>query len=472
MPNFYVAQQNTFNGDGTTPDAATFDGGVGASNDFINAAALTPAYGSIVEDDTLHVRAYGSDPRLLEWDVTASARVLIKVKKTIVDIHGAIWMDSTGYFVIGTPHASYGLQLTVSYSYARGLAQSTDSINSYAGQDFLIVNNAVMEDYYMYSAATGITTNTHCNVGLSGIRNLFIRAVFDIGRASTYKLFFDPPRGARLIFKGCTLDITRTAAGYFRLFGSGTEYGSPVFECKGLKILGAHLLNDFMSISSTSKVIAADYVMEELHVDYDFARQVPENSWQGKELHIGGYDGKFGFRHESPQHIAVWRAGQNFPTLNALLPDGVTPWSVRVLPATILSADAVATLTSMKKRVPTPDSVQSVTTELTIKDVYTNPLDDEWWATVTYTDTTGAIRVEDTKGVGAPLTASTAQWNPLSLGIVAYGPNTYYRYKLVLVTEHPVKQDTLLTVAVSSTRPSTTSNDFYFVCPDITLVTV
>ena len=60
MPNKYIRHGETFNGNGTSPDAATVDGGAGAWNNinvFTNATAPNYGGGALVGGDVVNIRS-------------------------------------------------------------------------------------------------------------------------------------------------------------------------------------------------------------------------------------------------------------------------------------------------------------------------------------------------------------------------------------------------------------------------------
>jgi hypothetical protein len=474
MANFYVAQQDTFNGDGTTPAFATVDGGVGASNDFVNAVSLTPTYGAVAEDTHIHLKAYGSDASLYEWDYDTSVGILNVLVHTItVDMDGAIWGDSTGYFVIGTTASANGVYFNV-YNKGRiyGIAFSTNDTGTYAGQNGIAVRGAIMEKFYLYSkTATG--NYSHFSFALGGYRTRFIDCYFDFGRTSVSNTVFAVSRGKRLTFEGCVFDLRRLPPNmYTRLFSVGDSYGNCIYNItKGSKVLGAQLVGSYWAVGNAG--MGSDFIIDDMHFDVEFPRQIPESWNETKHFYVGGYDGAFGFRYETSRSISVWRQNQNFPTLNALLPDGVTPWSVRVLPATILDdVWATADVTSMKKLSGSVSESKTITVELILNDVFIDPLDSQWWVELAYKDTEGTTHLLSSEGMGTSLTPSLAQWNPLSNGHVPYGVNTYNRYKMVITTPTSVGANTIVSATVYSNKPSITTEDFYFVCPDLTIAGV
>lgn len=458
MANFYVAQQNTFNGDGTTPDAATVDGGVGASNDILLAMTGAPAYGSISFGDIVHVRAYGSDPTSVS-DVTLLATITISTKIK-VDMAGLIWPGSSGHFVVEINN--YAIHLTLNADTSGLAVLATTLGNGSSGLGFLAFGtNTTTDNFYSYSPVSG----GHCTFSfLTGatVRNSY----FDIGTASSYSPLFNVARGQLIQLESTIIDVTRVAASGVRLLTLGDSYGEILVKTKGVIVAGAENLSYVYNGGVTT--IGSDHFLEDVYFYNDLPRQIPESITNKTTVYISGYDGEYGFRREDSRCISTWRKGENYPTLNALLPDGVTGWSIKVLPATIVSLDYPAELASIKKAVNlSADSLLDVSVEIVINESYSSPLDTDWWMDVHYTDATGIPRTESTQGAGDPLVSSLAQWNPLNLGQVPYGPNNYDRFALKATTAHLVKKGTTVCATVYSSRPSAISSDFYFLCPDI-----
>lgn len=467
MSTFYVDTSQPFNGDGTAPTPATSDGSAGASNDVANALKGTPAHGAIVAGDIVWLRAFGTDPSVA-GDVSISESLTMLDGLTVkADSQGEVWAGSAGSFVIERPNYNafkFGSGLTA------GVSLRYVSFATYEGLWTLrTANNAQVVDNVIWTIERH-TSNAHFEINL-GDRSRFRNAYFDLGRGSSYRSLFTINRARTSVLEGCTLDFRRNAVsnGVY-LAPRGDSYGPSALDLQNCRVLGADKLTTLLSQSNSSD--ASDFPTNWRNVQFDYDPSIalaPHAEYQST-FDVSGTDGQFGFIHETNQCRTTWRKNENYPTLNALLPDGKTPWSIRVLPFSIVDSEHPATFNPLLKNYRADVAArQRVRVELVIKESYANPQDDEWWIEVAYYDDQGQLRTESTRGSGAPLDSSAALWNPMAGSRVVYGPNNYDRYKVESETSHPIAPESLVSVALKSSRPSVVEGDYYFVCPDFVL---
>lgn len=463
MASFYVDTSQPNNGDGSSFSPASSAGAVGASNDLVSALKGTPAYGSIAAGDVIHVRAFGTDPKLA-GDISATGALACMANIDVqVDVTGQIWPGSTGYIVIERPDLTrftYPLR-------SKGIALRFTSTATYDGIGVIAYPDGVVErDGYIWTAPRHVA-NAHFQLLTAG-RGRVLGTVFDIARGSNYRSFLSVSRGRLFELSGCVLDYRRNSlSNGIYLFDRADSYGAMPVSMKGCQLLGVDKVARLFAQGGSANPTDYEAIWLDTSFDYDPEPTLARSAANGSRLLVTGSDGQFGFIEETCRCRATWRNNQNYPTLNALLPDGVTPWSVRVLPYQEVGPLSPAQFSRFKKDFRSLiDKEQIITLELVIKDTYANPLDNEWWIEVAYTDSAGNRHYESSIGAGAPLAASSAVWNPMSGSNVTYGPNNYGRFQLSLSTRHAIAAGSLVSVGVLSSRPSQVDTDYYFVCPD------
>jgi hypothetical protein len=184
-------------------------------------------------------------------------------------------------------------------------------------------------------------------------------------------------------------------------------------------------------------------------------------------------NGSRDFSTDLPVGFAEWSSSRNFPKLNATLPDGVTKWSLRLVP-TQLAANISATdpFQSPKMEVVNSfgtDAVRTITCEMALEQSLT-------WTTanislaVTYMDSTGVMRYEDTyDSAGSALATSTSTWSAESGGQVTFddGGTVYCnKRKLAITTAHSVEAGSVMTVWINVHTSVNDTAKSIFVCPE------
>jgi hypothetical protein len=114
------------------------------------------------------------------------------------------------------------------------------------------------------------------------------------------------------------------------------------------------------------------------------------------------------------------------------------------------------------------DGVRTIRAEILLPNDYGTPNNDDFYMVASYQDTSDIGRTQSSApppfGV-APLQAGSAVWTYTAL----YTDAGYTAWKLELITEHPVKQNTPVFVAVLMTKGRITSADELFVDPAIVI---
>jgi hypothetical protein len=164
-----------------------------------------------------------------------------------------------------------------------------------------------------------------------------------------------------------------------------------------------------------------------------------------------------------------WRAGQNYPTLTALLQDNSTGFSYKVYPQ-YTDVGFPTLLPLVSKYFTDTAATKTITVELLISNNYTNPKQNQWWLELEYvkdSDSTIAYQTsyEIVPVAGATnLASSTAAWSATT-----YGATSYTKYKIVLTTSAAIKQNTFIKAKVFSNYKAPSTSDFYFVDPELNI---
>jgi hypothetical protein len=196
-----------------------------------------------------------------------------------------------------------------------------------------------------------------------------------------------------------------------------------------------------------------------------------------RSITIAGSIGAQDFSVDYSRGFVEWNSQLSFPTLNAKLVDGVTPWALRVQPTTQganISALAPLELPAVSKVNSLADGLRTVTVELAIEESLS-------WnrsnisLSVSYQDTNGSIQqLSSYEPSGAPLDTSSAVWSQESGGQVTFsnGGTIYHdKYRIALTTPAyaPMASGTVVHCYVQVHTPVTTAVQSVFVDPEIVI---
>lgn len=146
---------------------------------------------------------------------------------------------------------------------------------------------------------------------------------------------------------------------------------------------------------------------------------------------------------DSVQGYIDWTSTLGFPTLNAKLLDGVTPWSIRIIPSAASRAVDYFNMLEVPrigKFNTLGDNPLTVTVNLCIEESLSWTKKDVS-ILVSYIDTSGVIQTIDSwDRLGSPLTASSATWSSEVAGKVAHfpGPILHNKFSFSVSTPTPV----------------------------------
>lgn len=179
---------------------------------------------------------------------------------------------------------------------------------------------------------------------------------------------------------------------------------------------------------------------------------------------------------DSTRGLVVWNSSTSQPTLNAVLPDGSTKWSIRMVPSTVSGnlTDTVFLETPRIVKINTlADGARTFTVEFCVSDQITLTLRTASLQ-VSYLDVNGNLIIIDTwdRTAGA-LTTSSSTWSQESTGKVTYSHNSttlyHNKYKMTLSTPSGCNLPNGAEVSFVFRVHATVADDskFVFVDPDI-----
>lgn len=173
-----------------------------------------------------------------------------------------------------------------------------------------------------------------------------------------------------------------------------------------------------------------------------------------------------------------WNSALSFPTLNAKLPDGVTPWSIRLRPSPTAgrySGSRSLRSTELVKYNTLGASRMRITLEVCVAKGFT--LNSSTLSlSGSYRESSGGIVGFDTSdGTGQPLSPSDASWTQVQVDpsdeqprvTFSQGGTLYFdRYKVVYETPTPVAEGSAITVIVQVSQTAISVTDMLFIDPE------
>lgn len=471
MADKYIWHGATFSGDGTSPNAATSDGGVGAWNNINISEGTAPAFGTLVAGDTVYIRSKDAAGADITRTMTAAvnfgstAATVVAFITWVID-NGVVWPGVDG--TITYTHASNFLftirannRLVCRRRGAHRLINT--AANPAAGAFLLALSGEAFGIGIDASAKTGTNEYQAVNLlddahlesplivwGVQGGISVSSRGLIQLSSASKKMMLVDPDIELRSsgpgfsVFRSISRGMLTVIGG--RVWGAGATTGQALFT-------GA-TQSRFRSIGLR------------------FPRQMdvvpPANvglSIAPAEVEVIGCDDGVGGHIDREWGYATSRTDANPPTLQAWLPDSLnTPWAWRVYPKT--ASDLYPLHLSAAKMIQGVSGVKTITQEILVAS--TMPANrSKLWLTVEYIDdATGEPRHLTTRDWGGgAIEGSSANWSSTVWGVVSFN-----KHKLSVVTPTPVKQNSIVLATLWSTLTSASADDIYFVDPDFGVI--
>ena len=470
MPNKYIRHGETFNGNGTSPDAATVDGGVGAWNSLnVLDSFAAPNYGggSLTAGDTVYIRskdAGGADiTRTLAASVTlGNASATYASRITWIIDGGTVWSGIDGVIKYTSASSSYAVTLRtlnnlISEKQSRLVIENT--LVS-ANQTYLLTtqNNYVKNikiDWVLGTAFNGNKAILQSGNGFSTVENLVVKAgkvhqgVVNFGSANA---------GIHLINPDIELTVAATTAVFVQL--SSTDKAL----ITGGRLYGAG------ATTGTAVSVAMPTTMAQIECfgfiypnTVSLVQTLPSfSSFNGVgAIYTYGADGTAAAASANQWGIMDTRQDDNYPTLSAFLPTSDNKaWSYKVYPCEARNGFG-ATVQLSKIHTGDPAALD-LNLELLVSDSFPGVNSKTVWISGSYINSSGGPEYFTTHDLAASaLTTSTAGWSATT-----YGATSLLKRKISLTTASSVKKDTMVMLRLNWEAKSVSSNDIFFVNPD------
>lgn len=470
MADKYISQGNTYDGDGTTKDAAASAGAVGAWNDILAIMTAAPTYGTLAGGDTVNVRtADGSGD--LTASITAAKTMLARgdwdsfITWKFDD--GTIWAES-GTFIFSTT-GDYKFTFSANNKWLgvdKNCKWYWDHTSSYTYWLDFDKRNIFIDTEFEFGTVNGKWP--YCATQKFGIV-YYIDCLFDIHSEQRYNLFRASNYNSDTVFMGCIFDFNSISAYSSTSDGliNPSVIGNKYFVYGGGFInLGAVKPALFNKQFTTNYTVACT----ETHgFDFqgldrtDFGYNTSGYNKYINSANFFDLDSAFDFDSFTDAGYVSWHKGASFPTLNATLPDG-TAWSLRCQNHDSDGCHMTRPYVDNVVQVNAEAGTKKLTIELLIANTITSPTDRDFFLEIAYYDEDNEVRWESTRSNISPsaLTSSTASWSTTT-----YDSKSFTKYKIVYELEHDIEDDTLIDVVIGSGRTQASSDDWYFVCPDI-----
>lgn len=471
----YCDPSATYNGDGTASTGAASAGAAGAWNNFQNVLEGTPTYGSVVAGDEIIFRTYNGGDITVNWTknlvMTAAGTAVSPIIFRFDD--GTVWTNG------GTLKLSSG---TSNYTITsdKNIIILSPYNHTTLTYGWKLENNSTSGGLTCFSMKGGrfqgvefssTATQYKCVILQEHSQRLcFDHCFFNTSPESTIGIFYDSGYdGCTIALKNCVFNGKSYACiGYFRFIGSNNRV-----EIVGGKVINT-VPNGYLikEISAPGINTGTAYYIDGLDVGlWGFSAVAQYGSGLLQTFAISKDYAKA--LMAIGDGVITWETGQNYPTLNAILPDS-TPWSWRCFPNSTNGMNNPLVLSKLRKYYTGTTGTKTITLELCIKDTsagsgaYDTLHQSAVWVEVGYTDANGH-NSQMSPRISSALTTSSATWTPEVSGKPIYAANNYDKYRITVTTPTAILQNTWLDVQLFFALPSIYSDDYFFVDPDIVI---
>lgn len=476
MPDKFIRQGATFNGDGTTSALATSNGGVGAWNNINVFQGTTPAFGTLGAGDTVYIRS--KDEAGADIYTTQSSNITLGAAAATANgpvtwVHdaGTVWPGIAGTLTYHRASTSFTL---VVRAYNRVICEAPRSIDAtinagFNGHVILVLAGGAVIDGFSLRDLTGTGSSNGPNFLAIQASNYTAQA------ASAYRCFFSTSDrwgsigscsgfGTMLELIDCEWELNSVDS------GGVVSAGSNGF----LSVVGGRMRG--VGADNGSALVVTPGSTSSIRVEViglSFPQAMPiisPDPGAGNFFEVSGVaaDGGWGAFSATRSGTIDSRSDGFYPVLNAEYPGSPeVSWSWRITPFAQLSNEKPLSLRIAKAFYGTA-AAQTLTLELLSHTAWSNVNKGSVWMNVTYTDdSTGLPRSVSTMVPGATsaLDASTANWSSTSWGAVGLT-----KHKLVVTTPTAVKQNTPVMANLRFGAARQSSTNYVFICPDITMV--
>lgn len=463
MANKYVDTSATYNGDGSASNQAASEGAAGAFNSLIETIDGT---NSVSAGDTIYVRtadASGDLTETLSTNLVMDSIGGVGGVTNIVFDDGTIWanagqftLDVRAYKITYANYVNFAPKDS-EYRYRFYAYVTGGSITSHS-PGFNVFAFPTFESYYHSTSIAGSKFGFQTKTTTSMISPKMIIGCVYPNVSAAYcslgaysELYLINPE---MIFNS---DLTSANIRIFTL---------PTYSAR-LRVFGGSLTG--MSDLQTVVYLSGDYAYDCLIQDFDigdaiFADCPAASSETAINNAIGcNIGGIYNYTRTNNNSIIMWQSGKNYPTLNAVLPDASnTPWSFKVFP-TYSNIGIPIMMPDIVKFYNQPADYLTITANFLASEDYTLVSKSFVYMSIVYTDTSGVKRSETSfEANNDSCESGSSGWSA-----TIYGAKNYDPYKLSVTTQYEVAQNTEIFASIVIGLPQLSSNDFFFVDPEI-----
>lgn len=460
MANKYIIHGATYNGNGTSSAEATSSGGVGAWNAINILTGSTPAYGTLNTGDTVFIRsktAAGADIAV-ESAAVMTLGASSKTVRWVLD-NGVTWPGVDGVLTVrhtgsGGNDGYVSTRENNSFISLRKGAWIVTAPN-YTGHHFFDLLGGVTIDGLEVSLGA---VGSPIRIGTNGVVRLVNCHIKAHSVYSSYRMIgVTTIAGACVYIINCTIEVTNSFTGDVAVFGANT-YGNQYFIIGG-KVVGSILGAGGYRIWGGYGY----YLLSGFKFPNNCLIDNSNITTSSRPFFTAtGCDNLLGVEVSDGVMRLSSRKDGNFPTLNALLPDGITPWAWWMY-AYSASMASPAILRS-KKHYIQASSQLTLSLELLVSTTFAELNKENCYITVSYVDATTSdekIAVSRVLGGGA-LDSSTASWT-----FTSYGAVSFDKKKITVQTPTSVKQNSVIEVCLVVETPANSTTKLLIVCPDV-----
>lgn len=470
MPNKYIRHGETFNGNGTSPDAATVDGGVGAWNSLnVLDSFAAPNYGggSLAAGDTVYIRskdAAGADiTRTLSANVNlGNTSATYASRITWIIDGGTVWSGIDGVIKYTSASASYAVILRtlnnlISEKQSRLVIENT-LVSANQSSLLTTQNNYVKNikiDWRLGTAFNGNKAILQSGSGFATVENLVVKA----GKVHLGVVVFGAANGGIHLINP---DIELTVA-------AATSVVAQLSNAAKALITGGRLYGAGAT-TGTAVSVAMPTTMTQVECfgfiypnTVSLVQTLPSfSSFNGVgAIYTYGADGAAAAASANQWGIMDTRQDDNYPTLSAFLPTSDNKaWSYKVYPC---EARAGFGATVQLSKIHTGDAAAlDLNLELLVSDSFAGVNSKTVWISGSYINSSGVPEYFTTHDLSeAALTTSTAGWSATTYWVL-----TLLKRKITITTPSAVKKDTMVMLRLNWEARSASDHDVFFVNPD------
>lgn len=475
MANKYIDVSATYNGDGTASNQAASAGAPGAWNSLIECIKGTSGYAPSA-GDTVYIRTHNGTTNLSQTmasDVTMASVATYSAPIDWIFDDGTVWATG-GVFSLETPsfrltfkqynniHADGTIRRFRIYSNLTGVSPINTVVFAGARYYGLFLDS----NYYQNSSNEAYYYTTPYQESVFYDLKVYVGSLNSV---DYFPVFYGPDFSSMTFYN---LEVDLALSTQQGVLFRATNYGYALTIVGGRVLNGTskqYIVRSTDEFQSNVKIMGFDCGDCTLQYPYTQSSSTVSGANSLRELSITTRQYPFDFYLYAPQGTFEFRQNQNYPTLNATLPDSAhTPWSVRVTPSYVLIGKP-ASFARMSKLYTLPPATKDITVEFLVEDKYGSVTNKDYWINVVYVDSdTGASKFLTSYDVlgGTTVEGSTAQWTTTLFGDPA---KNFIKKKITVSTPTSIKQDSQIFVEFVVGKPSQQASDYLFIDPDPSL---